>query len=102
MYADEQLAQRLNDEEYRVVDRVQDSLTDYCLKRIWLSLPDPDAAERLRTELRDDLMSFCRIIARSEKAVYDTRARTLRDAHPLAPQVNLATGVANGAKLGRP
>jgi hypothetical protein len=35
------------------------------------------------------------------KALYDKRANTLRDNHPLGIQVNLATGVANGVLVAR-
>ena len=101
LYADEQMAQRLNDEEYGLVDYVQNALADYGSQRIWLSIPDPNAAAKLREDLGEDLVSFCRIIARAEKAIYDKRAQTLKDAHPLALQVNLATGVANGVLVVR-
>jgi len=101
LYADDQLAERLTDEEYGLVSRVQDDLAEYCSKRIWLSIPDGSAAERLREDLSDELLEFCRIVARSEKAVYDKRAGTLKDSHPLALQVNLATGVANGVLVVR-
>ncbi len=101
LYADDQLADRLSDEEYVLVGRVQDELVEYCSKRIWLSIPDGNAAARLRDSLSDNLLEFCRIVARSEKAVYDKRAQTLKDSHPLALQVNLATGVANGVLVVR-
>jgi hypothetical protein len=101
LYADDQLAERLTDEEYGLVSRVQDDLAEYCSKRIWLSIPDDSAATRLRDNLGDGLLDFCRIVARSEKAVYDKRAGTLKDSHPLALQVNLATGVANGVLVVR-
>lgn len=101
LYADDQLAYRLSDQEYGLVSHVQDALAEYCSKRIWLSMPNGDAAERLRGALGDDLLTFCRIVARSEKAVYDKRAQTLRDSHPLALQVDLATGVANGVLVVR-
>jgi hypothetical protein len=101
LYADDQLAERLTDEEYGLVSRVQDNLAEHCSKRIWLSLADGNAAARLRDTLGDDLLEFCQIVARSEKAVYDKRARTLKDSHPLALQVNLATGVANGVLVVR-
>jgi hypothetical protein len=101
LYADDQLAERLTDKEYELVSRVQDDLAEHCSKRIWLSIPDGNAAARLRDSLGDELLDFCRIVARSEKAVYDKRARTLKDSHPLALQVNLATGVANGVLVVR-
>jgi hypothetical protein len=101
LYADEQLAQRLTDPELALVDRVQDELIEYCAKRIWLSITDEEAVNKLRQALGGDLEAFCRTVAKSEKAVYDKRARTLRDSHPLALQVNLETGVANGVLVVR-
>jgi hypothetical protein len=101
LYADEQLAQRLTDEELALVDRVQDALIEYCAKRIWLSITDEDAVNLLRQTLGPNLEAFCRVVARSEKAVYDKRARTLKESHPLALQVNLETGVANGVLVVR-
>jgi hypothetical protein len=101
LYADEQLAQRLTDEELALVDRVQDALIDYCARRIWLSITDGEAVNLLRQTAGHDLEAFCRVVAVSEKAVYDKRARTLKDSHPLALQVNLETGVANGVLVVR-
>lgn len=101
LYADEQLASRLSNEEYRLLDEIQDELEAFATARIWLSLPDTAAVEELKTRLGDNLAAFCRIIARSEKAVYDKRADTLRESHPLAIQVNLDTGVANGVLVVR-
>lgn len=46
--ADEQLAQRLSNEEYSLVDRMQDNLTEFRSKRIWLSMPDQAAVDRFR------------------------------------------------------
>jgi hypothetical protein len=101
LYADEQLARRLSDQEYCLLDEVDDELRTFDTARIWLSLPDAAAVERLRTKLGDRLPALCSIIARSEKAVYDKRAQTLRESHPLALQVNLETGVANGVLVVR-
>jgi hypothetical protein len=101
LYADEHLAERLTDQELDLVARVQESLTEYCLKRIWISVKDQEAVQALRRALGADLDSFCRTVAKSEKAVYDGRARTLKDSHPLALQVNLETGVANGVLVVR-
>jgi hypothetical protein len=44
---------------------------------------------------------LARILATSEKRLYDSRARTLKEAHPLGVQVNLRTGVANGVLVVR-
>ena len=73
----------------------------YSSKQIWVSLFDHDAAARFREKFGEALVGFCRIVARSEKAIYDKRAQTLRDAHPLALQVGLETGVANGVLVVR-
>lgn len=48
-----------------------------------------------------DQEKLCGIIATAEKAIYDQRAKTLRESHPLAVQVNLGTGVANGVLVVR-
>ncbi len=101
LYADEQLAQRLTDEDLQLVSRVQDRLIAYCDKRIWRSIIDDAAVGSLRTDLDADLATFCRLVASSEKAVYDKRAKTLKESHPLALQVNLDTGVANGVLVVR-
>jgi hypothetical protein len=101
LYADEQLAQRLTDEELQLVSRVQDRLMAYCDKRIWRSIIDEGAIDNLRADLGGDVATFCRLVASSEKAVYDKRAKTLKESHPLALQVNLDTGVANGVLVVR-
>lgn len=48
-----------------------------------------------------DRSRLARILATSEKRLYDSRARTLKEAHPLGVQVNLRTGVANGVLVVR-
>lgn len=101
LYADDQLAQRLTDSELQLVDRVQDRLIAYSDKRIWRSIEEKPSVASLRRELGQDLETFCRIVASSEKAVYDKRAKTLKESHPLALQVNLDTGVANGVLVVR-
>ena len=101
LYADEQLAQRLTDQELHLVSRVQDRLMAYRDKRIWRSITDDGAIVELREGLGQDLATFCHLVASSEKAVYDKRARTLKESHPLALQVDLDTGVANGVLVVR-
>jgi hypothetical protein len=67
----------------------------------WRSITDDGAIGTLRADLGADLTTFCRLVATSEKAVYDKRAKTLKESHPLALQVNLNTGVANGVLVVR-
>ena len=101
LYADEQMAQRLSASEYALIDTMQDRTKEFADRRIWLALPDEEAAAEFRASHGQDLVDFCAIIARSEKVVYDKRAKTLREIHPLALQVNLETGVANGVLVVR-
>lgn len=57
--------------------------------RHWLNVPPSDEAE-VRAHLFQTM-----------KNRYDSRARTLKDRHPLGIQVNLETGVANGVLVVR-
>ena len=101
LYADDQLATRLTDDEFDTVDRIQDQLIKYCAQKIWQSIRDDDDIKRFREAVDYDLERFCAVVAASEKVVYDKRASTLKDSHPLAIQVNLDTGVANGVLVVR-
>lgn len=101
LYADEELARRLGNQEYDLLGKVQDRLDEFVSVQVWLSLPDVQATVEFKSRLDPELREFCHIVARSEKAVYDKRAKTLRESHPLAIQVNLDTGVANGVLVVR-
>ncbi len=48
-----------------------------------------------------DLETILRLTYKSAKNMYENRARTLKDVHPLGLQVNLQTGVANGVLVAR-
>jgi len=101
LYADDQIGQRLTDDDRKVVDQVEDALKLFCGRKIWSSLRDEEAIREFASTTRGALESFCRLIATAEKIVYDKRARTLKESHPLALQVNLDTGVANGVLVVR-
>jgi len=101
LYADDQVTQRLSQSEYALVDKMQDKTKAFADRWIWLSVPDLEEAAEFRSNEGQDLVDFCRIIAGSEKVVYDKRAKTLRETHPLAIQVHLDTGVANGVLVVR-
>lgn len=58
--------------------------------RKWIAEPDKVSVKELEARL-----------AARIRAHFDTRARTLRDTHPLGIQVNLGTGVANGVMVVR-
>lgn len=48
-----------------------------------------------------ELEKILRLTYESAKAMYDDRAKKLKDVHPLGLQVNLQTGVANGVLVAR-
>jgi hypothetical protein len=77
------------------------ALDEFETKRIWRSIPDPEAIEKLKKKHGAELERLCRIIASSEANIYDRRAKTLKESHPLGIQVNLDTGVANGVLVVR-
>ncbi|MFS8085495.1 MAG: hypothetical protein ACMG6H_07675 [Acidobacteriota bacterium] len=68
---------------------------------LWKSISDDEADTKFREENTESLKKFCNIIARAEQQIYSKRARTLIESHPLAIQVNLRTGVANGVLVVR-
>jgi hypothetical protein len=69
---------------------------EYERNRLWRSLPDSKAAADLRENHAAGIAALCRTLAMTEKKLYDRRARTFKDVHPLGIQVHLDTGVANG------
>jgi hypothetical protein len=69
--------------------------------RLWRSIHDAKELTRFKDENQEDLEKLCQIIAESERRIYDKRAFTLQKTHPLAIQVNLDTGVANGVIVTR-
>jgi hypothetical protein len=76
-------------------------LDDFEKQVLWKSITDKEAKKHFRDENGDELGKFCEIIARSEERMYSKRAKTLLHDHPLAIQVNLDSGVANGVLLVR-
>jgi hypothetical protein len=68
---------------------------------LWRSIAEPNEVANFVNSNQKDLAKFCRVLAVSEQAIYDRRALTLREKHPLAIQVNLKTGVANGVLVVR-
>jgi hypothetical protein len=55
----------------------------------------------IRARLGEQFAEMCEILAVAEKHYFDKRAETLREVHPLAIQVNLTDGVANGVLVAR-
>jgi len=56
---------------------------------------------QIRARLGAQFAEMCEILAVAEKHYFDKRADTLQKAHPLAIQVNLTNGVANGVLVAR-
>ena len=100
LYADDQFAQSISQDDYAFVRGFR-AIERFETDRIWRTIPDPQAVESFRESHGTDLVRLCRIIATSEARIYDRRARTLTESHPLGIQVNLATGVANGVLVVR-
>jgi len=100
LYADDAFASSIPPEDLTFVREFRE-LETFEGRRVWRSVPDEAEVGQLRAEYGGEIERLCGIIANSEARIYDRRARTLRNAHPLAIQVNLVTGVANGVLVVR-
>lgn len=100
IYADEYFASTLTPRELKFVQGFQD-LETFEQGRIWRSIPDEARTTAFRQTHEGELERICRIIAASEARIYDKRAKTLKESHPLGIQVHLDTGVANGVLVVR-
>jgi hypothetical protein len=54
-----------------------------------------------QNNLSNEKVKMCEILAKAEKSLFDGRAKSLQKSHPLALQVQLETGVANGVLVVR-
>ena len=99
LYADESFNRSVSSDDYQFVRAFNDE--EFSTSRIWRSVPDAQATRDIRSRFRGDIRRLCSIVAAAEKRIYDGRAKTLRQVHPLALQVNLDTGVANGVLVVR-
>jgi len=68
---------------------------------LWQSVTDKARLTQFQIDNAEELNRFCTIVASAEKQIYDKRCFTLKNTHPLAIQVNLETGVANGVLVVR-
>jgi hypothetical protein len=100
IYADEHFAANLSTDDLEFVEEFRE-LGRFERGRIWRSVPDASTVAAFRAEHGARLERLCRIVAESEARIYNKRAGTLRESHPLAIQVNLDTGVANGVLVVR-
>jgi len=100
IYTDEYFAASLSADDLEFVQNFHE-LERFEQRRIWRSIPDNAAIMAFRQAHQVGLERLCQIIAASEAGIYDKRAGTLTNSHPLAVQVNLDTGVANGVLVVR-
>jgi hypothetical protein len=98
LFADER---ELKPEDTAVLLSFLPRLEEFERQMLWKSIGDETAAKRFRKQYANELRSFCEVIARSEERIYTKREKTLRQDHPLAIQVNLESGVANGVLVVR-
>lgn len=83
----------------RMTPEVQETAGDvhaFVVEQIWQGLPDSERDEAYRKTHSASLRALCHFVATEEARLYDKRADLLKGKHPLAIQVNLDTGVANG------
>ena len=74
LYADERLSRELSEGDYEFLKNFQ-ALDDYVQSCIWLSLPDAGGIAKFREAYSVEIERLCRIIADSERRIYDKRAR---------------------------
>jgi len=95
-----------NDEVFsKIFENYSEMLSDFFLKcdKYISDNPftlDPDHSKRF-IEQESNFNNICRLMANAEKIYFDRRARTLIEFHPLAIQVHLSSGVANGVLVVR-
>jgi len=100
LYADDQFAQSVTQADLEFVRNFQ-QLEQFERDRIWRTVPDPASVNAFRAQHGAALARLSEIVAAAEVRIYNRRANTLKNTHPLAIQVNLATGVANGVMVVR-
>lgn len=96
-YADKSFQREL--ESHELIDFAE--LNEYPDRCIWTSIQLDKYFDELKKNQSEKLDKLSELIAIAEGRVYDKRASTLKEHHPLAIQVNLQTGVANGVLVVR-
>jgi hypothetical protein len=100
LYADEKFSSVVEQRDLQFL-RQFEAIHEFSSSIPFSSIADRDADSRFRSEHADEIQRLCKIIAESERRIYDKRANTLKNSHPLGLQVNLADGVANGVLVAR-
>jgi hypothetical protein len=97
---DGEFADEFQDDLGFIMEFIQ-KINNFEKRLLWQSLKYPKLREEFLQVDKESLERFCKIIASSEKRIYEKRVKTLKQSHPLAIQVNLDTGVANGVLVAR-
>jgi hypothetical protein len=100
LYADDRFMATLSQDEREFLAEFR-ALPNFTQTTVFRAVPEPEAVQAFRQRNRTEMERLCRLIAAAERRVYDSRGNSLKNLHPLAIQVNLATGVANGVMVVR-
>lgn len=101
VFSDESLIERLDKEGLdwrKIIDNYIEKFNEH------RSMQPFTLIEQEESEFKSNFNEFdklCRILAIAESYNFDKRAKTLQEIHPLAIQVNLQSGVANGVLVVR-
>jgi len=93
------LLKHLKNEIADVESLFYNNLTQYIKSAHFIC--DAGAENKFKNDPSNRFMDMCIYMAIREAAYYDKRAEVLSRSHPLAIQVNLGTGVANGILVAR-
>ena len=100
LYADERFLLELTPQDVAFVEEFP-ALNEFTRTMPFRSIQDAILVDEFRKKYENELKRLAAIVAASEKRIYDGRANTLSNFHPLGIQVNLSTGVANGVLVVR-
>ncbi len=89
------------DDALTLLEAVREECAEFESSQPWKSLVSEDALAAFRRAHAEDLQRLSLILAQSEQRIYDKRADNLMNTHPLAIQVALGSGVANGVLVAR-
>jgi hypothetical protein len=93
------LTKILGDSLSEFENKIEKVLSDYFERHRFSSINIDE--EDFKSNIQNNFNDMCRYLAILESEFYERRASTLDRSHPLALQVNLATGVANGVLVVR-
>ena len=82
LYADERFMVDLSTEDRNFVTEFR-ALPEFVQATVFRAVPNQSAIEAFRQESGSEMQRLCRLIAASEKRIYNSRANTLKSFHPL-------------------